>query len=105
MDLPPDNDLPPDKLDAMVRRHARQLGEHCLAVAVIAIRTEDGGASGIYFRTAGNQHAAEKVAEDFVARSKIRRDVRFRNEAEAEYGVNEDPPPPFPGDEWKGNEP
>jgi len=104
MDPPPDDDLPPDKFDAMVKRHARQLGEHSLAV-VVAIRTEDPGAPGVYFRTAGNHHAAEKAAEDFLARSEIRRDVRFRKEAEAEFGrtppPDEPPTPTLPGDEWK----
>jgi hypothetical protein len=104
MDLPPDDDLTPDKLDAMVKRHARQLGEHVLAVAVIAIRTEEAGASGVYFRTAGNHHAAEKAAEDFVNRARIRREVRYRREAEDELDSQSfgDDPPPLPGDEWKG---
>jgi hypothetical protein len=98
MELIPD-DIEPDAFDKMVGRHARQLGEHSLAVVVVAVRNEPGGASGIYFRTAGNHHLAEKAAEDFAARSKIRREARYRAEAEAE---NKPPDPPsLPGDEWK----
>lgn len=99
MELPPD--LPPEDFDKIVARHARQLGEHALAVVVVAVRNEDGGASGIYFRTSGNHHAAEKAAEDFAARSRIRREVRYRLEAEGELLGEEPPPPSLPGDEWK----
>jgi hypothetical protein len=101
MDLPPD--MTPKAFDAMVARHTRQLGEHSLAVVVITIRQEDSGASGVYFRTSGNSHAAEKAAEDFVTRARVRRETRFRLDAEREL-ASEPPssPPPEAGEEWKG---
>lgn len=95
------NDVDPDQFDKMVARHARQLGEHCAAVVVVAMRDEPGGASGIYFRTAGNHHLAEKGAQDFVDRARVRREVRYREEAEAESFRPPDDPPPLTGDEWK----
>jgi len=77
--------LSPENAEKMVRRAAAQLGEHFLGVAVIAVRQEDGGASGCYFRTAGNSHASEKAAEDFVSRAVTRRRVRHEIEARKEF--------------------
>lgn len=102
MDLPPD--MAPDEFDRMITRHLRQLAEHCLGVAIVCLRVEDGGKSGVYFRTGGNAHAAEKAVEDFAEERRIRRETRFRKRAEAEFEASNPPPPrdDDPGESWKG---
>ena len=100
-------DMTPEEFDRMIARHVRQLGEHCLGVAIVAIRSEDLGGSGVYYRTAGNSHAAEKAVSDFADRCRIRRETRFKMEAEEELGpmifgpIEPPDPPQLPGDEWK----
>lgn len=103
-DLPPD--MSPDEFDRMIARHARQLSEHCLGVAIVCLRVEDNGQSGFYARTGGSHHAAEKALDDFALDLKVRREERFRRRANVLLDRQEgtEDPPPDDGDAWKRGE-